>query len=155
MSHLNSSTVGCINLEPCRLKVTLVLAAISAQLFVAELHFLGFALAAMFGWSASPPVSLATRPKAPGRAKASAGSSTAASRVARAVAQAVGPADSVGQERSRSPVRVPLPGLRGDAPGRLERRFASLPLRFVTCCSLSITWLIRPRHLGSKHASVE
>ena len=31
------------------------------------------------------------------------------------------------RDRSRSPHRPALPGLRADAPGRLERKFASLP----------------------------
>ena len=40
---------------------------------------------------------------------------------------AASPAFAVARERSRSPGRAALPGLRRGAPGRLDRQFASLP----------------------------
>ena len=69
----------------------------------------------MLGWSASPSVSfVAPAPKAK------------AGRVARAVASVAVPRIDLVRERSRSPAREALPGLRRGAPGRLERRSAAL-----------------------------
>ena len=81
----------------------------------------------MSGWASAPPVLLIGKAKAAAKAVAGRGSR---------VSSGVGVPSSSGLAssavvsrvgRSRSPPRAALPGLRADAPGRLERRFVGLP----------------------------
>ena len=76
----------------------------------------------MSGWSAAPPVLLISKAKATAKAVAR-GRGARGPELASVLRQVA----SRPSDRSRSPPRVGLPGLRGDAPGRLERQFAGLP----------------------------
>ena len=81
----------------------------------------------MSGWaSAGAPVFLVAKAKpspkgtAQNRSQRSVASSSSAPPIGLLSA-------AVSRGRSRSPVRVALPGLRSDGPGRLDRRFAGFP----------------------------
>ena len=76
----------------------------------------------MSGWSSSPPVVFVSKAKAAAKTLAQGRSRRV---VESPVSVVPGMLQSAG--RSRSPPRVALPGLRADAPGRLDRRFLGLP----------------------------
>ena len=82
----------------------------------------------MSGWASAPPVLLVSKAKAAAKSLAGRGSrESLASLGSSSVVLGKAPGAALGSGRSRSPPRAALPGLRVDAPGRLERAFVGLP----------------------------
>ena len=96
--------------------------------FLARLDFLSAAPSGMLGWSGVPRVSWAQRPKATAKARPSAAAvSSSSSPSSASLFRAALPVRPVLADRSRSPERRALPGLRADAPGRRAISAAKLP----------------------------